>query len=185
MVILLKEIALRAEIIRKRRIRRMTRINTTLILGLGNILLSDEAVGIEVIRRLQSTTDRPDVRFLDGGTLGFTLAAPIAESKRLIVVDAARMGDPPGTVRVFEGDAMDRQLSGKAKSVHEISLADLIDMARLTDTLPRERALVGIEPAEIEWGDALTPVVEAAVPHAMDAIRTLVERWSAEPRIAH
>lgn len=153
---------------------------TTLVLGLGNTLLTDEAVGIEVISRLENAADLSDVRFLDGGTLSFTLAAPIADCPRLIVVDAARMGEPAGTMRVFEGEAMDLQLSGKGKSVHEVSLADLMDMARLSDTLPAHRALVGIEPAEVDWGDALTPSVEAAVYPAMEAVRALIARWNAE-----
>lgn len=156
---------------------------STLILGLGNTLLTDEAVGVEVIRRLEAADDLTGVRFLDGGTLSFTLAAPIADCPQLIVVDAARMDQVPGTVKVFEDEAMDRQLSGKGKSVHEVSLADLMDMARLSDTLPRRRALVGIEPAKVDWGDALTPVVEAAAPSAMEAVRTLVARWSAESEL--
>jgi len=156
---------------------------STLILGLGNTLLTDEAAGIEVIRRLEAAADLTSVRFLDGGTLSFTLAAPIADCPRLIVVDAARMGQVPGTVKVFEGEAMDRQLSGKGKSVHEVSLADLMDMARLSDTLPQRRALVGIEPAEMDWGDALTSTVAAAVPAAMDAVRTLVARWHDQSRL--
>lgn len=152
---------------------------TTLILGIGNTLFADEAVGVEVIRRLEAAGDLEDVVFIDGGTLSFTLAAPIADSPRLIVVDAAILGEPPGTVRVFEGEAMDRQLSGKGKSVHEVSLMDLMDIARLSDTLPEQRALVGVEPQVVDWGDALTPTVEAAVPQAMAAVRELVARWAA------
>lgn len=153
---------------------------TTLILGLGNTLLTDEAVGIDVIRRLEAAADVPDVVFIDGGTLSFTLAGPIADSPRLIVVDAAVMGTEPGTVKVFEGEDMDRQLSGNAKSVHEVNLQDLMDMARLTDTLPSPRALVGIEPAKVDWGDNLTPKVEAAVTIAMTTVRGLVMRWDKE-----
>lgn len=155
---------------------------STLILGLGNSLLSDEGVGIEVVQRLETEAALEGVRLLDGGTLSFTLAAPISESTRLVVVDAAHMREPPGTVRVFEGEAMDRQLSGKGRSVHEVSLMDLMDMARLTDTLPCPRALVGVEPAQVRWGYALTQVVEAAVPEAMSAVRALVERWNQEAR---
>jgi hydrogenase maturation protease len=155
----------------------MTR--STLILGLGNTLLRDEAVGSEVIRRLEAAGDLPGTVFVDGGTLSFTLAGPIADSPRLIVVDAAVMGAAAGTVQVFEGEAMDRQLSRKGKSVHEVSLQDLMDMARLTNTLPPFRALMGIEPAEVDWGERLTPAVETAVPLAMDAVRDLIARWDA------
>lgn len=151
---------------------------TTLILGLGNVLMTDEAVGATVVRRLalQSDPDGP-LLFIDGGTLSFTLAAPIGDCPRLVVVDAAVMGDAPGSVRVFEGEAMDRQLRAHAKSVHEVSLSDLMDIARLTETLPAQRALVGIEPAYVGWGDRLTADVEAAVPAAIAAIRELLARW--------
>lgn len=152
---------------------------SALILGVGNTLLSDEAVGVEVVRRLAQANDIPGAVFLDGGTLSFTLAGHIADSPWLIVVDAAVMGAPPGTVRVLEGEAMDRQLAGKGSSVHEVSLMDLLDMARLTDSLPRHRALVAIEPTEVDWGDRLTPAVAAAVPKAMAEVRGLVARWRA------
>lgn len=154
----------------------------TLILGLGNVLLTDEAVGALVVHRLEAESDpQTPCHFLDGGTLSFTLAVPIGECPRLIVVDAAVMGDAPGSVRVFEGEAMDRQLSRHAKSVHEVSLADLMDMARLTDSLPVRRALVGIEPQLVDWGDKLTPPVEAAVPVAMARVRELLTRWDSDP----
>jgi hydrogenase maturation protease len=150
----------------------------TLILGLGNVLLTDEAAGPEVVRRLAAGHDGGDpIEFLDGGTLSFTLAVPIGQCNQLIVVDAAAMGDPPGSVRVFEGEDMDQQLSRHAKSVHEVSLADLMDMARLTDSLPPRRALIGIEPGIVDWGDALTPEVEAAIPEAMAEARALLTRW--------
>jgi hydrogenase maturation protease len=153
----------------------------TLILGLGNVLLADEAVGAAVIRRLESEADpAAPLRFLDGGTLSFTLAVPIAECPRLIVIDAAAMGDAAGSVRVFEGEAMDRQLRCHAKSVHEVSLADLLDIARLTDSLPARRALIGIEPALIDWSDELTPAVAAAVPVALERVRELLARWDAD-----
>jgi len=153
---------------------------TTLILGIGNTLFRDEGVGVEVIRRLGLTDDLDGLVLIDGGTLSFTLAPAIADSPRLIVVDAAVLGAPPGSVRVFEGNAMDRQLSGKGKSVHEVSLMDLMDIARLTGTLPERRALVGIEPGEVDWGDTLTPAVDAAVPLALAEIRRLLARWDEE-----
>ncbi|MEA3275122.1 MAG: HyaD/HybD family hydrogenase maturation endopeptidase [Pseudomonadota bacterium] len=151
----------------------------TLVLGIGNRLLTDEAVGLEVVRRLsEEHGDLPNVRFLDGGTLSFTLAGPIAEAKRLIVVDAARMGTAPGTVRIFDGPAMDRQLSGNVSSVHEVSLADLLDIAKLTESLPLLRCLVGIEPATVDWGDTLTGRVQEAVPQAMTEVLTMIARWN-------
>ncbi len=151
-----------------------------LILGLGNVLLTDEAVGVAVLRALQTEADAdPTLVLLDGGTLSFTLAGPIAEAEHLIVVDAAAMGERPGSLRVFEGAEMDARLRRYAKSVHEVSLADLLDIARLTDSLPHRRALIGIEPGRVDWGDELTPAVAGAVPVAVKAARELLARWRA------
>jgi hydrogenase maturation protease len=133
-----------------------------------------------VVQRMEAEDSSDAALYLDGGTLSFTLAGPIAESPRLIVVDAAAMGAAPGTVRVFEGEAMDRQLSLNAKTVHEVSLADLLDIARLTDTLPTRRALIGIEPTLVDWGSELTPAVAGAVGEAMAQARGLMARWDAE-----
>ena len=151
---------------------------STLILGIGNILMTDEGVGAEVVRRLAAST-APDesIVFMDGGTLSFTLAGPIGDCQRLIVVDAAALDEAPGAIRLFEGAAMDRQLRANARSVHEVSLSDLMDMARLSDSLPNHRALIGIEPAVIDWGERLTPAVESAVPRAMRLIEDLLARW--------
>ena len=154
-----------------------------LVLGLGNDLLSDEAVGIRVVRYLAETLpNEGDVQILDGGTLSFTLAGPIAEASGLIVVDAARLGSAPGTVAIFEGEAMDRKLNGTCSSVHEVGLADLFDIARLTDSLPPHRCLVGIEPAEIDWGSELSEAVARSVPEAAARIRTLIDAWRRERR---
>jgi hydrogenase maturation protease len=152
---------------------------TTLVLGIGNVLLGDEGVGAAVVRRLREGAAPADETLccLDGGTLSFTLAEPIGAAARLIVVDAAAMDTAPGTVRVFEDAAMDRQLRRRSASVHEVSLADLLDMARLTDSLPARRALIGIEPAHIDWDDALSPPVAAAVPVAIAEVRALIARW--------
>lgn len=154
---------------------------STLILGLGNVLMTDEAVGAAVLAALEPITQGdPHIALMDGGTLSFTLAGPIGEAAWLIVVDAARMGQAPGTVRVLEGDAMDAQLSQHANNVHEVSLSDLFDIARLTDSLPARRALVGVEPAEVDWGSELSPAVAAAVPKAVAEVQGLLARWRAE-----
>ena len=150
----------------------------TLILGIGNTLLTDEGVGVHVVQHLAANHGgEPDVTFMDGGTLSFTLAGDIAEHEALIVVDAARLGEAPGTVRCFEDAEMDRYLGRAQMSVHEVGLSDLMDMARLSDTLPRRRALVGIQPAVIDLGDCLSPPVESAKAVAAGLALDLARRW--------
>lgn len=152
-----------------------------LILGIGNSLLRDEGAGIHVLHRLREQyPERTDLTFLDGGTLSFTLAGAIEEASRLIVLDAAQLSAAPGHSRVFEGDDMDAFLGGNRKcSVHEVSLLDLLAIARLSGHLPAQRALVGIQPAEIDWGEHPSEAVEAAMPHICGQVRQLIEAWQA------
>ncbi len=151
------------------------------VLGIGNTLLTDDGVGVHAIHYLGgqiSTSAREGVELVDGGTLSFTLAGYIDDARGLIVVDAARFDAAPGTVRVLAGSEMDRFLGRRARhSVHEVSLADLLDIARLHGTFPRRRALVGVEPARTDWGETLSAPLARALPEVADAIVRLVDRW--------
>ena len=153
-------------------------MRTSLILGIGNNLLTDEGVGIHVIRYLdEHHGEQPGVTFLDGGTLSFTLAGPIAEHDNLIVVDAARFGEPAGTVRCLEGADMDRYLTGNRASVHEVGLMDLFDISRLSGTFPENRALIGVEPESLDWGEFPSPKVLPAVAQVAAMALELAQRW--------
>jgi len=152
---------------------------STLVLGIGNTLLSDEGIGVHVVTFLrQHHGTMPEVGFLDGGTLSYALADDIARARNLIVVDAARMGEAPGTVRCFVDGAMDRYLAAAHGSVHEVGLGDLLDIARLTETLPERRALIGIEPESLDWGDQPTPKVAAAIQPAAREVLELLQQWN-------
>lgn len=152
-----------------------------LVLGVGNTLLSDEGAGVHAIRALEAEqASHPNVRFLDGGTLSFVLAGAIEDSEQLIVLDAAELGEPAGTVRCFEGESMDAFLGGNRKrSVHEVSLLDLMAVAHLAGHLPERRALIGIQPQKLDWGHDPSPPVREAIPLACDQVRDLIRRWQA------
>jgi hydrogenase maturation protease len=151
----------------------------TLVLGLGNVLLGDEGVGVRAVQRLTAAFgDERDVRCLDGGTLSFALAGPIEDCERLIVIDAAELRAAPGSVRVFEGEAMDRFVgAGGKRSVHEVSLADLLSIACLAGRLPGKRALIAIQPAFVGWSEAPTTQGAAAIERACALAQELIGRW--------
>ncbi len=153
-----------------------------LVLGIGNTLLSDEGVGIHVLHALAAAAPLSgDVELLDGGTLSFTLAGPIHDADALIVVDAANINAAPGHWQLFEGDAMDAFLLGNRKStVHEVGLTDLRAIALLAGHWPAQRAMLGIQPQLMDWGEQPTPLVAAAIPAAVAAIQTLISRWQHE-----
>ncbi len=149
-----------------------------LILGIGNTLLSDEGVGVHALHQLRCEyADQPDICFLDGGTLGFTLAAPIGETDHLIVLDAAQLNAPPGTVRVFVDAAMDEFVGYGKSNAHEIGLTDLLSIAHLSGQLPRRRALIGIQPEHIGLGEFPTATIARAMPQIHAAARQLIEDW--------
>jgi hydrogenase maturation protease len=151
----------------------------TLILGLGNTLLGDEGVGVKTAGYLQDRQLVPEsVQILDGGTLSFILAGPIEDADNLIVIDAAQLDGAPGTIRLYEGGAMDRLvMQNRHNSVHEVSLSDLLFIARLSGRLPERRALIGIQPGCIDWSDRLTEPVADAIPVACDLVQGLLLRW--------
>jgi hydrogenase maturation protease len=151
-----------------------------LVLGIGNTLLTDEGVGIVAMRELEARLgERADMEFLDGGTLSFTLAVPISECDALLVIDAAELGGAPGTVRSFEGEEMDRFMGANRKSsVHEVGLLDLMSISLLTGHWPQQRALIGIQPAVVGWGEALTPQVAAVMPAVCDLAEQIIAKFS-------
>lgn len=153
----------------------------TLILGIGNVLLQDEGAGVFAIRQLADlAAQRDDIELMDGGTLSFTLAGAIEDAERLIVIDAAQYDGAPGTTKVFVGEQMDAFIGSNRKcSVHEVSLIDLMAIALLAGQLPRQRALIGIQPQTIAWGDTPTPHVAAAIQLACDQAMQLVDEWQA------
>ena len=153
--------------------------NNTLILGIGNTLLSDEGTGIHMLDYLcRHYPELPDVTCLDGGTLSFTLAPYIEEADNLIVIDAAELDAEPGTIELFSGEAMDRFAGKTKRSVHEVSLGDLLAIAHLTDTLPENRALIAVQPRDVDWGHCLSNPVKQALPEAAGYILELLQSWT-------
>lgn len=153
-------------------------IESVLILGIGNTLLTDEGIGVFLVEEMRRRVgDLEGVEYLDGGTLSFTLAEPIARADGLIVVDAARMGAAPGTLKVFHEEEMDRYLTGNRESVHEVSLTDLMDIARLSESLPRRRCLVGIQPDSLDWGEQPSATVQPAIELGINEILSILESW--------
>ncbi len=154
-------------------------MSCTLILGVGNALLTDEGAGIHALNLFQSEyPDNKNINCIDGGTLSFILATYIEDCDNLIVFDAAELNAPAGTVKTMIGAQMDAFLGTAKLSPHEVGMLDLFDIARLTESLPDNRALIGIQPESIEWGMQPLDAVKAALPVAVEAAVNLIELWN-------
>jgi hydrogenase maturation protease len=149
-----------------------------LVLGFGNVLLSDDGAGVHVVERLRSELGADAADFVDAGTLSFSLLPYIEATDSMLMVDAADINGAPGTIGLFEGAAMDGFLSSaRRRTVHEVGLIDLLDMARLRDCLPQRRALLCIQPNRIDWSETLSAAVADAVPEAAREGAALLQRW--------
>jgi len=159
----------------------MTGSHKTLILGIGNVLLRDDGAGVHAIRMLaERVAERDDIELMDGGTLSFSLAGAIKDAEHLIVIDAAQYDGQPGSTKVYLGEQMDTFIGSNRKcSVHEVSLIDLMAIALLAGQLPQQRALIGIQPHSIDWGETPSLPVSAAIQLACDQAMQLVEEWHA------
>ena len=136
----------------------------TLVIGLGNPLMGDDGIGLEALRRFARGHPVPaGVELVDGGTWGMNLLPLIETARAVLFLDAIRLGDSPGTVHELEGDAVPRRLAHKL-SPHQIDLGEVLAVAMLRGTLPPGLFALGIEPAVVEMGTALSPEVETAMP---------------------
>ena len=104
----------------------------------------------------------------------------IAQLLSLIVLDAAQLNGPAGTVESFEGTEFDEFLGRPRRSVHEVGLCDLMSMAMLSGCFPSNRALIGVQPEFIDWSDHCSPPVAASLDDIAQRAVAYVRRWDAE-----
>ncbi len=135
-----------------------------LVLGIGNILLSDEGVGVHVINRFRETFLIPDgVDFIDGGTMGLDLMPYFEGRSHVFVVDAmCADGEKAGTIRRFSGSEV-MTILGERISPHQIGLSDLLACTAVDSQLPENIVLLGIVPESLDTSLDMTPTIQAKV----------------------
>lgn len=142
----------------------------TLVLGLGNILLSDEGVGVRAVEELARQDPLPpDVEVLDGGTSGMDLLDQIAGRAHLIVIDAVRTGRPPASVVRLAGEEVPAFFSSRL-SPHQLGLSDVLAVLRLMDAAPARITVIGVEPVCLDLDLELSPAVAARLPEVVALI---------------
>ena len=141
----------------------------TVILCIGNVLLSDEGIGVHVANELMQRELPPEVSVVEGGTDGFRLLNVITEADRLIVIDAVRGGDKPGTIYRFDIEDVRNSPAGFKTSVHQIGILEVIDLSGLIGKTPHT-TVIGIEPKSLEMSLELTPEIMAKVPRVIELV---------------
>jgi len=152
-----------------------------LVLGIGNILWADEGFGVRCVEALNAGWHfPPQVELMDGGTQGLYLLPYVQEADCLLVFDAVDYGDTPGTMREVVGDQVPRFMGAKKMSLHQTGFQEVLMAAELTDKLPGELVLIGVQPEELEdYGGSLRDVVKAQMVPALNLALDWLERWGA------
>ena len=144
-----------------------------LVLGLGNLVMSDDALGSRAILELEKRYRFPAaVTLLDGGTLGLDLLPRLEGVDRLLIIDALQMGAAPGTVFRLEGEEVPRAFANKL-SVHQMGLQDLLAVAELQGHLPA---------ASIDMGLEMSPAVQQAMDRLLSGVIEELSAWGAAPK---
>ena len=152
-----------------------------LVLGLGNILLSDEGVGVRIVETLDAAHELPaEVEVLDGGTSGMDLLDLVAERDCLIVADAINADQPAGNVIRLEDDDI-RMLFETRFSPHQLGLSDLLAALRLIDKAPHHIVVIGVVPQNLSLGMELSPAAAGGRDVAVDMIVDELRRLGSVP----
>ncbi|MFA7405548.1 MAG: HyaD/HybD family hydrogenase maturation endopeptidase [Pelobacteraceae bacterium] len=155
-----------------------------LVLGIGNLVMSDDAVGVLVAQRLQKEYRFADnVEIMDGGTLGLDLLPKLENISNLIMIDAVETGKAAGTCVRLSGQELPIALQTKV-SPHQMGLKDLLAVSELMGHSPKEMVLIGVQPGSIEMEVGLTPDVEAQLDTLVGNVLLELSNWGVVARPA-
>lgn len=148
--------------------------NKTLILGLGNILLQDEGIGVHALREMVKMSWPDHIDLLDGGTGGFVLLSLFQDYQTMIIIDAALTNDPPGTIKTIQPKfAKDFP---KSLSTHELGLKDMIESSILLEKVPSLHLITCTINPEQEMSVDLTPKIKKCIPGIINETRRIVTK---------
>lgn len=148
------------------------------VVGMGNVLTGDDALGPTVVRHLQAGfAPRAEVELVDAGTPGMDLAGLLADADAAIVVDTVLGDELPGTVKRWDREALLARALQPRTNPHAPGLHETLLSLELLGLGPGRVVLVGVVPRAVEVGHGLTPEVEAAVPAAVEAITQVLAGW--------
>lgn len=140
-----------------------------LIIGVGNILMQDEGIGVRVIEAMQSGYRLPDnIELLDGGTAGYSLIDCMEDFDQIVIVDAVRGGESPGKLYRLSPDGIASEKRLKM-SGHKIELPEVLALGEKLGKLPKT-TLIGIEPEDITWGMELSQTIKSALPAIIESV---------------
>lgn len=149
-----------------------------LVLGVGNLLLSDEGLGVRAVEELKKRYSFPEgVELMDGGTLGIDLLYFMEGVEKLLIIDAILGGKPHGSLYKFKGDEALVYFKGKKLSAHDIGILEVLALAELTEKLPKEVVVLGMEPESLEISLELSPSIKKNFNRFLEEIIEQLKEW--------
>ena len=151
------------------------------VIGLGNVVCSDDGLGVHAVRRLRAAHRLPPgVEFIEGGTAGLLLLPHLADADEAVLVDAVDVGAVPGTLVRLEGRELDLAAAG-GTTVHDVGLVDLLRAARFSGTMPRRLVLHGAQAGSTAIGTTLSPPVFGALDRLVARLTAELHAWTPPP----
>ena len=140
------------------------------VIGVGNLLLGDEGVGIHAVRELKKRALPPGVEVLDAGLAGIDLLGLFEGAEKVLIIDAADMNRNPGTVVRFTPDDIQLAEESPKFSAHDVGLPEVLQLAKALGKFPPQVLIIGVQPKEISWRTDLTPEIQAALPKVLEVV---------------
>jgi hydrogenase maturation protease len=155
-------------------------ISEVTILGIGNLLMGDEGVGIHALTTLQETyTFSPNINFIDGGTIGIDLIPYFEECKKMIIIDAVDSQEEPGFIVTLANEEIHYRFNTKL-SLHHAGLSDVLSIIKLQEIEAPDMVLIGVQPEKVEMGLELSDTVGSKMEKVISIIINKLEEWGIE-----
>ena len=159
--------------------------NEIVLLGVGNILLTDEGLGVHAVKDLkESFSFTPAITIVDGGTMGMELLTYMRGMKKILLVDAINGGESPGTVYEFPHKELEQYFTEHI-SVHEVGMQDILRIRAIQEEPLEDAEVIGVEPESLEIGFEPSEVVQRALPEVKDRVLNVLRQWGVqvEPKL--
>lgn len=154
--------------------------NSIVVLGVGNILLTDEGLGVHVVEDLKANyTFTPKISLIDGGTMGMELLTYMRGMKKILLIDAVNGGEAPGTIYEFPHRELEQYFTDHI-SVHEVGMQDILRIRAIQENPLEDAIVIGVEPESLDVGFEPSAPVQKALPEVRDRVLRVLREWGVQ-----
>ena len=151
--------------------------NSIVVLGVGNILLTDEGLGVHVVEDLKANyTFTPQISLIDGGTMGMELLTYMRGMKKILLIDAVNGGEVPGTIYEFPHRELEQYFTDHI-SVHEVGMQDILRIRAIQENPLEDAIVIGVEPESLDVGFEPSAPVQKALPEVKERVLRVLREW--------